>query len=190
MCIKKITNQFCNLEICIVGGVLASMKPGQRRHVAWTFNHVTDITCAYLDGYEVHCEQQNAGSVRVMDCGMNNSETAFVGLNYRTGGARQAATPVQDWRYYRQALSADQVRKVAYDSVDGAGKNLRTCALASEGFDTRFVDMAGHHTASGQSQCVCVYLTQFRFEKQNVRVDQHALGQTNCNCCVRRDYFL
>jgi hypothetical protein len=38
----------------------------------------------------------------------------------------QAATPVQDWRYYRQALSADQVRNVAYDSVDGAGKNLQT----------------------------------------------------------------
>ena len=127
-----------------LGGVLASMKPGQRRHVAWTFNHVTDITCAYLDGYEVHCEQQMAGSIRLMDCGMNNPETAFVGLNYRTGGARQAATPVQDWRYYRQALSAQQVRKLAYDSVDGAGKNLRTCVLSTEGFDKPFVDMDGN----------------------------------------------
>jgi hypothetical protein len=51
---------------------------------------------------------------------------------------------VQDWRYYREALSADQVRKLAYESVDGDGKNLRSCALPSEGADTDFVDVNGH----------------------------------------------
>ena len=56
----------------------------------------------------------------------------------------QAATPVQDWHYYRQALSADQVRKVAYDSVDGACKNLRTCVLSTAGFDEPCVDMDGN----------------------------------------------
>ena len=127
-----------------LGSVLANMKPGQRRHIAWTFNHLTDITCAYLDGAELLCEKQYAGSIVDMDCGMDNPETAYVGLNHRIGSARQGTSPVQDWRYYKEALSADQVRKLAYDSVDEDGKNLRTCALASEGFDTRFVDMAGH----------------------------------------------
>jgi hypothetical protein len=124
-----------------LGSVLANMKLGQRRHVAWTFNHVTDISCAYLDGAEVLCEQQNTGSIRVMDCGMDNPETAYVGLNHRIGAARQASSPVQDWRYYRVALSADQVRNLAYDSVDGDGKNLQTCVLTSEGADNQYVDM-------------------------------------------------
>ena len=75
---------------------------------------------------------------------MDDPDTAYVGLNHRIPGAYQADTPVQDWRYYREALSADQVRKLAYESVDGDGKNLRTCSLASEGADTNFVDMNGH----------------------------------------------
>ena len=127
-----------------LGSVLANMKLGQRRHVAWTFNHVTDISCAYLDGAEVLCEQQNTGSIRVMDCGMDNPETAYVGLNHRIGAARQASSPVQDWRDYRKAVSTDQVRKLAYDSVDGDGKNLQTCVLTSEGADNQYVDMNGH----------------------------------------------
>jgi len=125
-------------------GALANMKSGQRRHVAWTFNHITDVTCAYLDGAEVLCQQQRAGTIGVMDCGMDDPNTAYVGLNHRIPGAIGTDGPVQDWRYYREALSADQVRKLAYESVDGDGKNLRSCALPSEGADTDFVDVNGH----------------------------------------------
>ena len=82
-------------------GALSNIKSGQRRHVAWTFNHVTDVTCAYLDGAELLCQQQRAGTIGVMDCGMNDPDTAYVGLNHRIPGAYQADTPVQDWRYYR-----------------------------------------------------------------------------------------
>ena len=146
-----------------------NMKPGQRRHVAWTFNHVSDVTCVYVDGTEVACEQQNTGSIADMDCGMNDPNTAYVGLNHRIPGAYQTDTPVQDWRYYREALTADQVRTLAYESVDGDGNNLRACALESEAADTDFMDVNGHD---------CAWYQETR--KTTPNICSAAEVQTNC----------
>lgn len=129
------------------GQPLSNMKPGQRRHIAWTFNHITDVTCLYVDGAELRCEQQKTGTIADMDCGMDDPNTAYVGLNHRIPGQYQAEGPIQDWRYYREVLSADQVRTLAYDSVDENGNNLRSCALQSEGADTDFLDVNGHDCA-------------------------------------------
>jgi len=69
-----------------LGRPLANMKSGQRRHLAWTFNHRTDVTCAYLDGIKILCHQQNVGTVGNMDCGMDDPNTSYVALNHRIPG--------------------------------------------------------------------------------------------------------
>ena len=154
----------------------ANMKPGERRHLAWTFNHVSDVSCVYVDGIELRCEQQNTGSIADMDCDMNDPNTAYVGLNHRIPGAYQTNGPVQDWRYYREALTADQVRTLAYESVDGDGNNLRFCVLKSEGEDTDFVDVNGHD---------CAWYQETR--KVTPSICSAAEVQTNCPlaCDVR-----
>jgi len=63
-------------------------------------------------------------------------------------GAYQPQTNVQDWRYYRSLLSAEEVRKVAFNSLDEEGTNLRTCQLPIEGGDSGlFKDMYGNNCA-------------------------------------------
>ena len=51
---------------------------------------------------------------------------------------------IQDWRHYREALTADQVKGLAFDSVDGAGNKLRSCEMPDEGGDTDWKDINGH----------------------------------------------
>ena len=58
-------------------------------------------------------------------------------------GAVQTDTVVQDWRYYREYLSADDVKKLAMDSEDEDGNNMRTCEFISEGGDKDWRDING-----------------------------------------------
>ena len=58
----------------------------------WTFNHLTDETCAYLDGSAIDCFQHQAGAVAAMDCGKNDPATSYLGLGHRIPGAYQAQT--------------------------------------------------------------------------------------------------
>jgi len=59
---------------------------------AWTFNHRTDESCAYLDGSEINCFQHDTGAVAAMDCGKNVPNASYFGLGHRMPGAWQPET--------------------------------------------------------------------------------------------------
>ena len=50
---------------------------------------------------------------------------------------------MQDWRYYREALTAEEIKRLAFESIDEDGKNLRTCERSDEGGDTDWKDVKG-----------------------------------------------
>jgi hypothetical protein len=115
----------------------------ERRHIVVTANHLTDIICAYMDGSEINCARQEAGFVGELDCGA----FTYIGLNHRLPGAWQPEVVIQDWRYYQEALSPEEVKKLAFESVDEDGKNMRSCALLSEVADTDWIDSVGNGCA-------------------------------------------
>ena len=112
-----------------------------------TLNHVTDELCAYLDGIVIDCHELHAGSVGAMDCGMDDPTTSYFGLGHRLPGALQPLTVIQDWRYYRETLTADQIKQLSFNSADGAGNILRSCKMPAEGSDTAWKDINGHDCA-------------------------------------------
>ena len=78
-----------------------------------------------------------------MDCNMDGPES-YTGLGHRMPGAYPYKGPIQDWRYYHQALTAEQIYEIAMDT---AGLVRRTCELQEEGGDSTFSDILGHDCA-------------------------------------------
>jgi hypothetical protein len=159
-----------------------------RRHVALVFNHLTDTMCSYIDGTKLGCQQLTPGVVGKIDC----KNSAYIAFNHRIPGSGQPTVVMQDWRYYREALSAEEVRsyaflrvcvsvcvcsrilshsapqplyvcflfsvpihlpfltshlntrKLAFESVDEDGNNMRSCAEVHEGSDTGWTDDIGN----------------------------------------------
>ena len=121
------------------GTPLMNMRPGQRRHIAWTFDKETDKTCAYLDGETIRCDQHDPGSVGNLDCDKTGPD-AYFGFGHRMPGALQPEGVLQDARYYRELLTPAEIRKLASESVDEDGISMRSCELSSEGGDTDLSD--------------------------------------------------
>jgi len=123
-----------------------NMRPGQRRHIAWTFDKETDKTCAYLDGETIRCDQHDPGSVGNLDCDKTGPD-AYFGFGHRMPGALQPEGVLQDARYYRELLTPAEIRKLASESVDEDGISMRSCELSSEGGDTDWTDINGKDCA-------------------------------------------
>jgi hypothetical protein len=79
---------------------------GSRRHVALVFDHRKDEGCAYIDGSLLGCRKLSAGAIAKLDC----QPTAYMAFVHRIPGMWQPTVVMQDWRYYREALSAEEVR--------------------------------------------------------------------------------
>ena len=79
---------------------------GVRRHVALVFDHRKDEGCAYIDGSLLGCRKVSAGAIAKLDC----QPTAYMAFVHRIPGMWQPTVVMQDWRYYREALSAEEVR--------------------------------------------------------------------------------
>jgi hypothetical protein len=77
-----------------------------RRHVALVFDHTKDQGCAYIDGSLLGCKKMKAGIIAKLDC----QPTAYMAFAHRIPGMWQPTVVMQDWRYYREALSAEEVR--------------------------------------------------------------------------------
>lgn len=70
---------------------------------------------------------------------------AYTGLGHRMPGAYAYKGPIQDWRYYHQALNAEQIYEIAMDTT---GPAQRTCELWDEpGGDSTYTDILGHDCA-------------------------------------------
>jgi hypothetical protein len=98
-------------------------------------------------------------------------------------GAYGLKGAVQDWRYYLgTALTADEVRKVAMDTVVD-GYNLRTCEMWKEGGDQIWSDINGHD---------CAWYQEMR--KVDLRLIVLACGALThsarlANACLRKDFL-
>ena len=82
-------------------------------------------------GHLLDEHQYPAGFVAKMDCGMQGAG-AYTGFGHRLPGVWAPVGAVQDWRYYREALTAEDIEKLAMQSRDANGGLLRTCALPEE----------------------------------------------------------
>ena len=71
--------------------------------------------------------------------------------------------------------TADQIKELAYNSVDGAGKNLRSCKMPDEGADIDWTDITGHDCAWYQ-------------EKKKTFPDICSTPEINSNCPVACNY--
>lgn len=151
-----------------------NMRPGQRRHIAWTFDTETDKTCGYLDGETIGCEQHDSGVVGNIDCDKTGPD-AYVGFGHRMPGAYQPEAVLQDTRYYHELLSPAEIRKLAYESVDEDGNSMRSCELSFEGGDTDWTDVNGKDCAWYQ-------------EKKKTVPDICATPEVNQNCPVACGY--
>ena len=85
------------------------------RHVALVFDHKKDEGCAYIDGSLLRCVKMQAGIIAKMDCHPTAymafaHPTAYMAFAHRIPGMWQPTVVMQDWRYYREALSAEEVR--------------------------------------------------------------------------------
>ena len=77
-----------------------------RRHVALVLDHKKNEGCAYIDGSLLDCKKMKAGIIAKLDC----EPTDYMAFNHRIPGMWQPTVVMQDWRYYREALSAEEVR--------------------------------------------------------------------------------
>jgi hypothetical protein len=103
------------------------------RHVALVFDHKKDEGCAYIDGSLLRCVKMQAGIIAKMDCHPTAymafahptaymafahptaymafaHPTAYMAFAHRIPGMCQPTVVMQDWRYYREASSAEEVR--------------------------------------------------------------------------------
>jgi len=122
------------------------MEPMSRRHVAFVLDSTSDTVRFYLDGHLLDEHQYPAGFVAKMDCGMQGAG-AYTGFGHRLPGVWAPVGAVQDWRYYREALTAEDIEKLAMQSRDANGGLLRTCALPEESWDLDWLDLNGHDCA-------------------------------------------
>ena len=135
------------------GEPLNFMSPGQRRHIAFTLDSSTDIAKIYLDGELLGEMKAPDGMIANMDCDMKDPGKGYIGLGHRVPGAYQYPDVVEQWRYYPgEVLTSEEIKKIAYDSIDTNGKNMRTCELESEGGDVAWADLYGHDCAWYQEQ--------------------------------------
>jgi hypothetical protein len=125
---------------------LAEMKSGTARHVAFVLDKNADSLQFFLDGHLLGTHKYPEGYVGEMDCGMDQAG-AYTGLGHRLPGASAPVGAVQDWRYYRAALNASEIQRLAYNSSDHTGRRLRTCVLPHEAWDQNWEDLDGRDCA-------------------------------------------
>jgi len=125
---------------------LGSMERMSRRHVAFVFDKPSDKIKFYLDGHLLDEHQYAAGFVGKMDCGMQG-KGSYTGFGHRLPGVGATVGAVQDWRYYRDSLSAQEIQKLAMESVGDDGRLLRTCVLPEKIWDQDWHDLNGNDCA-------------------------------------------
>jgi len=140
-----------------LGTPLQFMSPGNRRHVAYTLDSSADVVKMYLDGELLGEKKIADGAIANMDCDMKDPDKGYIGIGHRVPGAYQYPDVVEQWRYYPgEVLTAEDIKKIAFESLDAGGNNMRTCELESEGGDMAWADLYGHDCAWYQEQIKAV----------------------------------